>query len=149
MIADLALVGSWKKAQEHDISCVTTEVKNSVEIPAVIILSGVVGAGKTTFAKNFLVKYQIVSPTYSIINEVDDLLHADFFRLKSASEFEHLELGLYSEDKNYVLIEWGMDYLNEIQNELGDSFNYYQLRIELGESLADRPDRNYYLEHIS
>ena len=71
----------------------------------------------------------VSSPTYSIINEMENFVHADFFRIKKSSEIIHLEIPLYIEGKNYFFIEWGIDWLNEIRKELSSSFTMYELVI--------------------
>ena len=142
-------IGCWKKAYENDISCICTEITELVDIPAVIVLSGVVGAGKTTFVKHFIPSGGVVSPSYTIINEVGNVLHADFFRLKDEEELIHLELPLYAEEKDYILVEWGNDYLRYIERELGDEYFYYLLEIEINKSSeTHKNSRNYHLKMI-
>ena len=83
----------------------------------VVLLSGDLGAGKTTFVKCVLkslgVKTQITSPTFTIMREYVtkkfDIYHFDMYRLGSASEA--IEFGLddyvFSKNpRNLVFIEW-------------------------------------------
>ena len=71
----------------------------------IIALIGNLGSGKTTFCKGFAsglgLKDEILSPTYSILNEYQvngkNLYHFDLYRLKSINEF--IEIG-------------GLEYLN-------------------------------------
>lgn len=148
-------VRNWKKVLENDLEYIVSEIKEVLDKPAVIILSGPVGAGKTTFTKRFVGENSknIQSPTYSLINEVGDVAHADFYRLKDPEEIIHLEIPLYLEDKDYFLIEWGRPYLKEIQREIGEEYSFYELDIEVNE-LAQKQDvesktRNYFLRDIS
>lgn len=143
----------WKKVYESDLSNIVKEVKEFLDTPAVVILSGEVGAGKTTLTKQFVpeAQGQVTSPSYSIVNEVDDVCHADFYRLKSNEDIEHLELELYLDDKEYFLVEWGRPYLSTLQRQLGSDFSYYELKIETNDNLSDsnmEPSRNYYLEAL-
>ena len=137
-------VRTWKKDLESDLGNIATEMKEVIEPPSVIILDGVVGAGKTTFAKCFLDKKDVSSPTYSIINEVDNLLHADLYRIEKKEELIHLEIPMYLEEKDYFLIEWGVPYLPQLQKIIGDEFKYYLLKIEINENQS----RNFILTKI-
>jgi tRNA threonylcarbamoyladenosine biosynthesis protein TsaE len=128
------------------LSNIVDELKEVVEPPCVIILDGTVGAGKTTFTRAFALKNEIQSPTYSIINEIDNIVHADFYRIEKKDDLIHLEIPIYLEEKDYFLIEWGMPYLREIQKIVGDEFKYYQLKIEMNPSVDDqKQSRNYSL----
>ncbi len=138
-------VRTWKKVLESDLANIASEMKEVIEPPSVIILEGPVGAGKTTFTKIFIDRKGTASPTYSIINEVDNLLHADLYRIEKKEELIHLEIPMYLEEKDYFLIEWGMPYLRELQRIIGDEFKYYQLKIEINENNS----RNFLLTKIS
>ena len=140
----MSLVRAWKKVLQSDLANIANEMKEVIEPPSVIILDGVVGAGKTTFTKIFLDKKDTNSPTYSIINEVDNLLHADLYRIEKKEELIHLEIPMYLEEKDYFLIEWGMPYLHQLQRIIGDEFKYYQLKIEINENQS----RNFLLSKI-
>ena len=142
-----SLLREWKKALESDLESIIYELKDFLDTPALIILTGEVGVGKTTFVKSF-VKLVIgdqlaFSPSYSLVNELGDLVHADFYRLQSSEEIIHLELGMYLEDKDYFIVEWGKDYLSEIESEIDDDFSKYELVFEMnplkeGEEVATR-----------
>ncbi|MCI0130361.1 MULTISPECIES: tRNA (adenosine(37)-N6)-threonylcarbamoyltransferase complex ATPase subunit type 1 TsaE [Enterococcaceae] len=79
----------------------------------VFILTGELGAGKTTFSKGFAkglgITQMIKSPTYTLIREYDNgrlpLYHMDVYRLEGASD----DLGLeeYLDGEGVCLIEWG------------------------------------------
>lgn len=141
----MSIVRTWKKVLESDLSNIALEMKEVIEPPSVIILDGPVGAGKTTFTKIFLgTNKQTSSPTYSIINEVDNLLHADLYRIEKREELIHLEIPMYLEEKDYFLIEWGMPYLRDLQRIIGDEFKFYQLKIEINENNS----RNFLLSKI-
>jgi len=71
----------------------------------IILLSGEIGSGKTTFVKEFAkiigIKQNISSPTFNIMKIYENLIHIDAYRIKGdLSEFED-----YFEN-NYVIIEW-------------------------------------------
>ncbi|MAF78001.1 MAG: tRNA (adenosine(37)-N6)-threonylcarbamoyltransferase complex ATPase subunit type 1 TsaE [Halobacteriovoraceae bacterium] len=141
------ILREWKKSLETDLESIIYELKDFIETPAIIILSGDVGVGKTTFTKVFVQQMathkEAFSPTYSLVNELGNLVHADFYRLNSAEEVIHLELSMYLEDKEYFLVEWGKPYLNEILAETSDDFEVYEIEFEMnevaeGQSVATR-----------
>lgn len=82
----------------------------------VVILSGDLGAGKTTLmrgvGKGMGVRGPVTSPTFVIARRHPslvggpDLVHADAYRLGSAGEFEDLDL---DSDDAVVCVEWGRD----------------------------------------
>lgn len=140
----MSSIRTWKKVLESDLPNIVTELKEVVQPPCVIILDGPVGAGKTTFTRAFLEKEQAPSPTYSIINEVDNIVHADLYRIEKREELIHLEIPMYIEEKDYILIEWGMPYLHDLQRIIGDEFQYYQLKIEIN----DQKGRHFFLNKL-
>ena len=81
----------------------------------VLALSGELGSGKTCFtgglARGLGVddKYQITSPTFTLINEYParcKLYHFDVYRLNNYSEFEDLGYEEYFSNGGIVVIEW-------------------------------------------
>ena len=82
----------------------------------VVILSGDLGAGKTTMMRGvgegLGVRGPVTSPTFVIARRHPsqvggpDLVHADAYRLGSAGEFEDLDLDA---DDAVVCVEWGRD----------------------------------------
>jgi tRNA threonylcarbamoyladenosine biosynthesis protein TsaE len=81
----------------------------------VLALSGELGSGKTCFtgglARGLGVdeKYQITSPTFTLINEYParyKLFHFDVYRLNGYSDFEDLGYEEYLSSKGVVVIEW-------------------------------------------
>lgn len=85
--------------------------------PQIILLSGDLGAGKTTFtkgiAKGLDIKKTVTSPTFTILNEYPTaripLYHFDMYRLSSAEEAYGLGFETYFNHKNLpgiVIVEW-------------------------------------------
>ena len=85
----------------------------------VVLLSGPLGAGKTTFVKGVArglgVTERVTSPTFTIVrphachNEqgIDVLHHADVYRVASLDEVYDLGLGELVEESAVAIIEWG------------------------------------------
>jgi tRNA threonylcarbamoyladenosine biosynthesis protein TsaE len=85
----------------------------------VLLLSGDLGAGKTTFAQGFGsglgVAEPVTSPTFTLVRQypvggngpVRTLLHADVWRLDHLHEIVDLGLGELVEDGAVALVEWG------------------------------------------
>ncbi len=102
-----------------------------------ILLSGNLGAGKTTFTR-FLIHYlqqkyqhpleEIVSPTFNIVQYYDlgkdlKLAHYDFYRLKKEKEI--FNIGLFDTAKNFInIIEWPEIAMNTFNDFLQIKFTY-------------------------
>lgn len=148
------ILREWKKVYESDLDSIIYELKDFLTTPIVLILSGEVGVGKTTFTKSFIKSLHIrgntASPTYSVVNEVGEMVHADFYRLKSAEEVVHLELPMYLDEKDYFFIEWGKQYLKELYHEVPREFSFYELLFEINETRDghDEPSRNLVLAKL-
>lgn len=100
----------------------------------VILLSGDLGAGKTTFAQGFGrglgITEPIVSPTFTLVRTYQGrlpLVHCDVYRLDRLEEVADLDLAELLDDGGVALVEWGdaiapclaADFL-EIRMELAD-----------------------------
>lgn len=121
---------SWKKVLESDLNNLVAELKEVIRPPAVIIIEGPLGAGKTTLVKKFIgEEMATTSPTYSLINELENILHADLYRIENSEDLIHLEIPIYLENKDYLLIEWGYKYFSFLKRIIGDEYSYYLLTI--------------------
>lgn len=132
----MKILREWKKVTLNDLDSISIELKGLVQKPSVIFLTGEVGVGKTTFVKSFtkehskgLADFEVQSPSYSVINDFGKIAHADFYRIESDEDIYYLELPLYCDDKEFIFIEWGIDYLKTISGELVGEFSFYELII--------------------
>ncbi len=149
---NLKEIRTWKKVYESDLPYIAYELKEAVETPALVMIEGPLGAGKTTFSKVFIDNDETFSPTYSVLSDTKDILHADFYRIKDREEIIHLEIPLYLEGKNYFLVEWGRQHLKGIDKELPEEFNIYDLSIDINSQDVERnssiPSRNFTLSEV-
>lgn len=140
------IIREWKKVFRSDLPYIVYELKDLAKVPALIILEGDLGAGKTTFTQFFLGENETLSPTYSILSEHKGLLHGDFYRLEKNEEILQLELPTYLEDKQYFFVEWGMKYAGRILRELPENWTPYLLEIKVNTAAKDGeegPTRNF------
>ena len=88
----------------------------------VIILSGVLGCGKTVFVKGLatalgLDEAEVNSPSFTIVNEYPgerSLYHFDLYRLGDTSELREIGWDDYLNREGLVVVEWGekaIDYM--------------------------------------
>lgn len=86
-----------------------------------VILTGPLGAGKTTFTRGVGEGLQAIgnvsSPTFVIArthkreNSKVPLVHVDAYRLNSVHEFDDLDIDI---DHSIVLVEWGRGFAEEL-----------------------------------
>ncbi len=141
----------WKKVYKSDLSYIVYELKDLVKVPAMIILEGDLGAGKTTFAQAFIGENETLSPTYSILSESKNILHADLYRIEKNEEILQLELPSYLEDKQYFFVEWGLKYAHRLFREIPENYSAYVLEISVNESTevgSDECTRNFFLSSL-
>lgn len=147
------IIREWKKVYKSDLPYIVYELKELTKIPAMIILEGDLGAGKTTFTQNFIGDKETFSPTYSILSECKNILHADLYRIEKNEEILQLELPIYLEDKQYFFVEWGMKFARRLLRELPENFTPYLLEISIVENSSssneEGPSRNFILYSLS
>ena len=105
----------------------------------VILLSGDLGAGKTTlvqgFARGLGVQEPVVSPTFILVRTYQgrlSLVHADAYRMDNLDEVTDLDLPELLDDGGVALVEWG-DVIAPVLPA-----DFLEIAIEFGEGDDDR-----------
>lgn len=98
-----------------DTKALAEQLANSLPDGALVLLTGPMGAGKTTLVK-FLSQAigftgEVTSPTYTLIHEYPTdkglIVHIDAYRMADQEELYRLGLEDYLPEARVVLIEWG------------------------------------------
>lgn len=145
------LVREWKKVYKTDLPYIVYELKELAKAPALVMLEGPVGAGKTTFCQHFIGDVGVVSPTYNVVAEFKQILHADFYRLEKQEEVLQLEIPLYLEDKQWFFVEWGEKFARRLLRDLPEAWTPYVIDISVGKSVSEGEEmaRNFTLSTYS
>jgi len=136
-------------SKSYGLNFTLNNINFNLESGKIFAILGLNGAGKTTFVRAFLEEKEVQSPTYSLVLEYDNILHADLYRLEKKEDLIHLELPMYIEDKDYFLVEWGTKYESNLIRMVGDEWKAYQLKIEINQITSNGlQSRNYFLNKI-
>jgi tRNA threonylcarbamoyladenosine biosynthesis protein TsaE len=112
---------SWARrcASDVDTQHAGVDFAHVLESGDIVLLSGSLGAGKTTFvkgvAKGLGVVERVTSPTFTVVREhechndlgISTLQHCDVYRVRTLDEVLDLALGELVEEAGVALIEWG------------------------------------------
>jgi len=93
------------------------ELMAQLRPPKMILLSGNLGAGKTTLVKgivegfNAAAQEEVTSPTFTLIHEYRspevDIYHIDLYRIDTQRELETLGIDDLFGPRSLIIIEWG------------------------------------------
>lgn len=106
----------------------------------VLVLTGDLGAGKTTFARGFgealNLETPVASPTFIVARthprqqaELPALVHLDAYRLGSAAELDELDIDV---ENSIVLAEWGAPFARALASSW--------VEISIARPVGDSPD---------
>jgi len=112
---------SWTRfcATSDDAISAGEEFSSILRSGDIVLLSGPLGAGKTTFTKGVArglgVSDRVTSPTFTMVREhqcrndrgIATLHHCDVYRVQSLDEVLDLALGELVEESGVALVEWG------------------------------------------
>lgn len=135
MSIDPAFLGRREIATAEAMEQLGFRVGEQLEEGDLLILTGQLGAGKTTFtrgvAEGLGVRGPVQSPTFVIarthptLTGRAPLVHVDAYRLGSAAELDDLDLDLV---RSVVVIEWGRG----IAEQLADSWWDFEFERPIG-----------------
>ncbi len=108
------------------LECFAEDLAKSFEPGRVLVLIGVMGAGKTTFTKGLArglgFSGEVTSPTYTYIHEYPTpqgtLTHIDAYRLEPKSRLWQMGLDELLARSRLTVIEWGIEFVAELENPL-------------------------------
>ncbi|WP_246383845.1 tRNA (adenosine(37)-N6)-threonylcarbamoyltransferase complex ATPase subunit type 1 TsaE, partial [Nocardioides stalactiti] len=125
-----------------DMRALATRVAGVLEAGDVLVLSGDLGAGKTTFTQGLgaalQVRGDVTSPTFVIARvhpslvDGPDLVHVDAYRLGGAAELDDLDLDT-DLDRAVTVVEWG----EGLAEDLAESPLEIRITRAVGEESAD------------
>ncbi|WP_308162059.1 tRNA (adenosine(37)-N6)-threonylcarbamoyltransferase complex ATPase subunit type 1 TsaE [Microbacterium sp. ISL-59] len=140
MSVDPAFLGRREIATTEAMEQLGLRIGEQLEAGELLILTGPLGAGKTTFTRGLAeglgVRGPVQSPTFVIARTHPSLtgraplVHVDAYRLGSAAELDDLDLDL---EHSVVVIEWGRG----MAEELADSWWDIELERPVGASDLD------------
>lgn len=143
MSLDEALLGRREIATAEEMEQLGLRIGAQLEAGDLLILTGPLGAGKTTFTRGLAeglgVRGPVQSPTFVIARTHPSLVgraplvHVDAYRLGSAAELDDLDLDLAH---SVVVVEWGRG----MAEELADSWWDIELQRPVGTADDDDLD---------
>ena len=119
---------TFEGLEEAALEGLASRVARMLEPGDVVVLSGEVGAGKTTFVRAAAlalgVTDRVTSPTYQLARGYEGLKdgrrmvvnHMDLYRLEGIEDRDVLELDDYLEPEAVTFIEWADPALDAIEN---------------------------------
>lgn len=138
----MTLAGRREIATSDGMERLGHEVGTTLRAGDVVILTGPLGAGKTTFTRGLAgalgVRGPVQSPTFVIARTHPSLVggpslvHMDAYRLGSAAEVDDLDIDV---DRSVVVVEWGRG----MAEELADAWWDIEIERPIG-AQADAPD---------
>lgn len=124
---DPAFLGRREIATSDDMENLGRRIGEQLEPGDLLILTGPLGAGKTTFTRGLAdglgVRGPVQSPTFVIARTHPSLVgratlvHVDAYRLGSAAELDDLDLDLA---RSVVVVEWGRGMAEELADAWWD-----------------------------
>ena len=119
---------TFEGLEETVLQGLASEVARALVPGDVVVLSGEVGAGKTTFVRAAAlalgVTERVTSPTYQLARGYEGFVdghrvvvnHMDLYRLEGIEDHDALELDDYLDPKAVTFIEWAEPALDAIED---------------------------------
>ncbi len=111
----MSLEWVWEWADESALAEVVNELAQFWCPPAVVLLEGAMGSGKTTLTKYLFsrlgVSARVKSPTFDLVHTyqlgAQSLVHVDLYRLGVEEDLDSLDLPKPDEADTMLIVEWG------------------------------------------
>lgn len=106
----------FRTGSEEETIALGEKIGRGLALPAVVLLIGELGAGKTTVAKGIVKGLgagepdDVSSPTYTLIHEFGDgpkVYHLDLYRIEHAGQVLALGIDDLLDQNAVLLVEWG------------------------------------------
>jgi tRNA threonylcarbamoyladenosine biosynthesis protein TsaE len=106
----------FRTGSEEETIALGEKIGRGLALPAVVLLIGELGAGKTTIAKGIVKGVgagepdDVSSPTYTLIHEFGDeskVYHLDLYRIEHAGQVLALGIDDLLDQDAVLLVEWG------------------------------------------
>jgi tRNA threonylcarbamoyladenosine biosynthesis protein TsaE len=114
----------WEVATSEDMHALGVRIGSTLAAGDLLVLTGPLGAGKTTLTRGMGeglgIRGPVQSPTFVIARTHPSLVggpplvHVDAYRLGDAREFDDLDLDL---DRSVVVVEWGREVAAAVADE--------------------------------
>ncbi len=110
---------------------VYNELNTLLKQSKLVLLTGEMGSGKTTFTSGYLqylnAKDKVSSPTYSLVNEyiindTESIYHFDLYRIKNEQELLDMGINDYLMNQKICFIEWPQLLVPHLQNYIDLTF---------------------------
>ena len=125
------------KSLDH-LNSISVKISKKLDKGDCIFLIGEIGVGKTTFTRHLINNLQkqkglketeVLSPTFNLLYEYDikdfKIMHYDLYRIKKATELDHL--GIFSDGSDTIkVIEWPDLIKTPLKNKLEIHLEYGQ-----------------------
>lgn len=119
----------YNSASDAETRAIGAELATLLHPPKMLILTGDLGAGKTTLVKGLVAALEagdedaITSPTFTLVHAYDgwqngqpvQAVHLDLYRLESERQLATLGLAELLADDALVLVEWGEKFASVVE----------------------------------
>ena len=135
----------YRTNSESETIALGRELARTFPRPALVLLIGNLGAGKTTLTKGIVegagvaAQDEVTSPTFTLIHDYGGgVFHVDLYRIETPRELASLGLeDLWDREDALVLVEWGERFREQLPPPQAE------IRIE-----ADGEGRTIRLDHL-
>jgi tRNA threonylcarbamoyladenosine biosynthesis protein TsaE len=110
----VSVLRTWHTASEDETIEAGVELALMLPSRAIVLLTGDLGAGKTTLTKGIakgragISPDEVTSPTFTLIHEyAPNLIHMDLYRLETEREVLGLGFDDLLDREALLLVEWG------------------------------------------